>query len=203
MSKELAEAYNRLALTYDQNRGLFDMSAVFDDFFHILGQKSGHVLDLGCGAGEPIPGMFIDRGWEVTGVDFSEKMLELAARYQPRMKRLHSDIVDLELGAAHYDVIIAVYSLFHIEKEKHPAVFGNIYKWLKPGGKVLFTYAGKEYTGADSFSGHIEFMSERLFYSHTTPVHLREILEDIGFEVIAFDYRDIGGETFLWVTLGK
>ncbi|HOC59654.1 MAG TPA: hypothetical protein PKN70_06880, partial [Smithellaceae bacterium] len=44
--------------------------------------------------------------------------------------------------------------------------------WLRPGGKLLFTYATKEYTGADIFNGFKKFMGENLFYSHTTPENL-------------------------------
>lgn len=203
MPKELMAAYDTLAHTYDQNRGLFDMTDVFDDFFKVLDPTPGHVLDLGCGAGEPIPGMFIRRGWQVTGVDFSENMLKLAEKYQPAMKRIFSDIMALEQEEGAYDAVTAVYSLFHIEKEYHPRLFSNIYRWLKPGGKALFTYATKAYTGADSFSGHIEFMSVSLFYSHTTPEALQQMLLDVDFDIVAMDYRDIGGETFLWATVGK
>lgn len=203
MPKELMAVYDKLARTYDENRGLFDMTAVFNDFFNVLDKKPGHLLDLGCGAGEPIPGLFISNGWRVTGVDFSKKMLKLAEKYQPEMKRIFSDIMDLEQENGTYDAVAAAYSLFHIEKENHMSLFANIFRWLKPGGKALFTYATREYTGADSFSGYIEFMSVSLFYSHTTPEALRRMLRNIGFDIISMDYRNIGGETFLWVTIGK
>jgi len=203
MSEEMKQAYNRLAATYDANRGLFDMSSIFRDFFALLGKQKGHLLDLGCGAGEPIPGYFLEKGWQVTGVDFSEKMLELAKRYQAGMKTTLADITSVGFPEAEFDAIISVYVLFHIEKEKHPHVFSNIYKWLKPGGKALFTYAGKEYTGSDTFSGYIEFMEERLFYSHLSPAGLRRVLQDTGFHIHSITRLEIGGETFLWVTVEK
>lgn len=203
MPKDLVDAYDRLAVNYDANRGLFDMSEVFNDFFILLSRDKAHLLDLGCGAGEPIPGWFIQKGWQVTGVDFSKKMLELAARYQPQMHRVLADITEFQMPPASVDAITAVYALFHTEKEKHPGLFAGIYRWLKPGGKALFTYATKEYTGAEEFSGYIRFMSENLFYSHCSPDQLFATLKDIGFELLAADYRDIGGEVFLWVTVEK
>ncbi len=203
MPKDLIDAYNRLAVDYDKNRGLFDMSAVFDGFYAYLYHCKGHLLDLGCGAGEPVPGFFINRGWQVTGVDFSEKMLELAKKYQAGMKCILADITEVDFATGQFDAVTAIYSLFHVEKEKHPLLFSNIYRWLKPGGKVLFTYACKEYTGHREFSGYITFMSEKLYYSHTTPEKLIEILKTTGFDLLSTDYRDIGGERFLWVTIGK
>ncbi len=203
MPKELIDAYNRLAADYDKNRGLFDMSAVLNDFYHYLNIGEGHLLDLGCGAGEPGPGFFIRKGWNVTGVDFSEKMLDLAMKYQPEMHRILADVTEVDFSSGQFDAITAIYSLFHIEREKHPLLFTNIYNWLKPGGKALFTYACKEYTGKKEFSGYITFMAEKLYYSHTTPEKLYKMLETTGFDLLSADYRDIGGERFLWVTIEK
>jgi SAM-dependent methyltransferase len=71
MQNDLRKIYDRFAETYDQNRGLFDMTDVIDDFYKRLPCRTGNLLDLGCGAGEPFPAYFIEQGWRVTGVDFS------------------------------------------------------------------------------------------------------------------------------------
>ena len=203
MSGDLRQIYDRFADTYEQNRGLFDMSEVIDDFSRRLPQRPGRLLDLGCGAGEPFPAFFITRGWRVTGVDFSSRMLELARHYQPNMETVEADIRDVEFPDAQFDAVTAIYCLFHIEHEKHGGIFQKIFRWMKPAGKLLFTYATKEYTGAEIFNGYKEFMGEKLFYSHTTPGNLAATLESIGFVIESSRYRQIGGETFLWITAAK
>lgn len=203
MQNNLQKIYDRFAETYDKNRGLFDMTDVIDDFYKRLPDQPGHLLDLGCGAGEPFPAFFIEQGWQVTGVDFSAKMLELAHRYQPKMKTILADIRELELPDKHFEAVTSIYCLFHIEHEKHEEIFRKIYRWLKPGGMVLFTYATREYTGAEIFEGYKEFMGENLFYSHTTPEILTAIVRAAGFNVTSLQYRKIGGETFLWLTIAK
>ncbi|HBL53462.1 MAG TPA: class I SAM-dependent methyltransferase [Syntrophaceae bacterium] len=200
---DMQKIYDQFADTYDQNRGLFDMSEIIDDFFRRLPGQPGRLLDLGCGAGEPFPAYFIARGWQVTGVDFSSRMLALAHRYQPDMKTILADIRDVEFPDETFDAITAIYCLFHIEHEKHRDIFQKIFRFLKPGGKSLFTYATKEYTGAEIFNGYKEFMGEKLFYSHTTPGNLSAILKSIGFTIESEQYRNIGGETFLWMTIAK
>jgi len=203
MDNDLKAVYNRFAEKYQDNRETFDMSEIFNDFFNKLDTKNGELLDLGCGTGDAFPKLFITKGWNVTGVDFSEKMLALAKKYQPEMKTILSDIAEYDIPQMKFDAITGIYSLFHIEQVKHRELFTKIFKGLRSGGKALFTYAGKEYTGAETFDGNIEFMGESLFYSHTTPEKLSKMLKDIGFSNITIDRHEIGGETFLWVTVNK
>lgn len=203
MLSDLQKIYDGFAETYEKNRHLFDMTDVIDDFYKNLPSRRGSLLDLGCGAGEPFPAFFIEKGWQVTGVDFSARMLELARRYQPAMKTIFADIRELELPAAQFDAVTAIYCLFHIEYKKHEEIFRKIHSWLKPGGFCLFTYATKEYTGEEIFNGYKEFMGKKLFYSHTTPEILSEILRFSGFSIESFQYRHIGGETFLWITIAR
>ena len=195
--------YNNFAQTYDENRLTFDMSEVFNSFYRCLKSQNGHILDLGCGTGDPFSKMFVDKGWKVTGVDFSNKMLILASKYVPEMKTICADICDVNFDNSTFDAITLIYSLFHIPCIEHEKLFKKIYNWLKPEGKILFTYATKEYTGHNEFNGYITFMGQKLFYSHTTPEKLYQTLKDIGFNIESADYRNIADETFLWVTISK
>ena len=200
MNMDLQKIYDGFADDYDANRALFDMGPVFEDFWNRLGRKSGDVLDLGCGAGEPFARNFADRGWQITGVDFSERMLQLAQRYVPEMRCLHGDMATVEFPPQSFDAVTAVYSLFHLPRTQHPALFARISTWLRPRGRFLFTYATRQYTGADTFDGTIAFMGKPLFYSHDTPETLRDNLAEAGLTVEDESCREIGGETFLWVT---
>lgn len=203
MNTSLLKIYDGFAQTYEENRGLFDMTEVFNSFYEELGLKKGRLLDLGCGAGEPFPRLLIDRGWKVTGVDFSGKMLELAAKYVPEMKTIQSDMLKVEFEPNQFDAITAIYSLFHVPSTDHLSLFEKFYKWLVPQGKALFTYATQEYTGQTEFDGYKEFMGQELYYSHKKPEELYTDLEQIGFNIESRIYREIGGETFLWVTMSK
>jgi cyclopropane fatty-acyl-phospholipid synthase-like methyltransferase len=203
MKRSLHEIYNGFAKTYEANRGFFDISEILDAFYSRLALEQGHLLDLGCGAGEPVARFFVDRRWSVTGVDFSERMLELATHYVPEMKILHADITKVNFPASQFNAITASYSLFHVPASEHTALFEKIYCWLHPDGKFLFTYATQEYTGSQEFDGYKKFMDQELFYSHKSPDALYTDLEKVGFNIDATEYRNIGNETFLWVTACK
>ncbi len=203
MGTSLQDIYDGFADTYEENRGLFDMTPVLDSFFGRLNLKRGRALDLGCGAGEPFGRFFVDRNWDVTGVDFSERMLQLAAKYVPEMNTIHADMRQIEFEADQFNAITAIYSLFHVPASDHPALLQKFHRWLQPGGKVLFTYATRDFTGQEEFDGRLEFMGQALYYSHKCPEALIADLKQVGFSIDAAEYRDIGDEVFLWITAGK
>ena len=203
MHPTLPRIYDGFAETYEANRGLFDMSEVFDALVRRLPDVPGRLLDLGCGAGEPMARLFADRGWAVTGVDFSRGMLAMAARFVPEMETVYGDMCAVDFPAGRFDAVTAVYSLFHVPRDQHPALFRKLQRWLAPGGKALFTYATRDYTGSEAFDGYKEFMGQELYYSHLSPADLYAALEDAGLAVEAQDYREIGGEVFLWMTVSK
>jgi ubiquinone/menaquinone biosynthesis C-methylase UbiE len=196
---KLQREYDELAQMYEKNRGIFDMSGILSSYWNFLECPSGKLLDLGCGAGEPVARWFIDRNWLVEGIDYSRKMLELAGKYAPEMKVYYADMREIGLADHLYDGITAVYSLFHLPIPDQIKMFAKISRWLKPGGKFLFTYATKEYTGLEEFSGFKDFMGQNLFYSHTTPLKLEKQLTAANLEICSQKYLEIGGETFLWV----
>jgi 2-polyprenyl-3-methyl-5-hydroxy-6-metoxy-1,4-benzoquinol methylase len=127
MKKSLARIYDEFADTYKENRGRFDMTEVFNGFYRRFDIKSGRVLDLGCGAGEPFSAEFIRRGWSVTGVDFSKRMIDLAARYVPEMNTIHADMRDIEFAPGQFDAVIIIYALFHVPCDDHEKLFGKIF----------------------------------------------------------------------------
>lgn len=196
----IAAIYDSFAATYDANRDQFDLTDVLSEFRARL-RATGSLLDLGCGAGVPVALDFLSHGWQVTGVDFSGSMLDLAARYVPAMRRINADMRSASFPARSFDAITVIYALFHVPWIEHPALFANMRRWLRPGGAALFTYATRDYTGHDRFNGTKSFMGRDLFYSHTTPQELNAQLAGAGLEAVDTRDRVIGGETFLWVTV--
>lgn len=203
MKSTLREIYDGFAKTYEENRGIFDMSEVLDSFYSKLELEKGRLLDLGCGSGDPVARYFSDRSWTVIGVDFSERMIELASKYAPEMQTIHADISEVDFSPNQFNAITASYSLFHLPANDHADLFNKMYQWLRPNGKALFTYATKEYTGNKEFDGYKTFMEQELYYSHKDPEELYADLVNIGFNIESTDYRNIGNEKFLWVTISK
>ena len=84
--------------------------------FKLLGNVRGRlVLDLACGEGYNTR-ILAGKGAEVTGVDFSEKMIELAEKEEKKEKLgiryLPADASDLsQLPSSHFDIVTCFMSL--------------------------------------------------------------------------------------------
>jgi len=199
----LQKIYDQFAEQYDNKRELFEIHDIIKQYYSHLGINNGHLLDLGCGTGIPVAQFFVNKGWSVTGVDFSQKMLSIAKINVPKIKTVHSDIRTINFKDNQFNAITLVYSFFHIPQNQHKEVLHKIYQCLTTEGKVLITYATKEYTGSEEFDGYKEFMGQQLYYSHTSPNYFYNLLKETGFGIVLEEYQTISGETFLWLTLEK
>lgn len=199
----LAQTYDRLADKYHAQRGNFEITHLISDFYLALHKANGTLLDLGCGTGSPTATFFLERDWDVHGVDISKGMLELAARITPKMKCTHCDMCSFSAEEASYDGVCAIYSFFHVPLESQASLLARIARLLKPEGKLLMTYATDAYTGKPRFDGTMEFMGERLYYGHETPEILHAQLNDAGLKLLHEEDHCIGGETFRWILCEK
>jgi len=84
-----------------------------------------YALDIGCGCS----GRFIDRliahGFQVEGVDISERMIALAKERHPNVAFHHADISQWNLPRK-YDFIVGWDSMWHIPLEEQTAVMEKI-----------------------------------------------------------------------------
>ncbi len=139
----------------------------------------------------------------MTGVDISQRMLDLAGQYAPDMVAINADMRNVKFTGNAFSLITIVYALFHLPARDQQKIMANCFQWLLPGGRLMFTYATEHYTGCETFNGTMDFMGETLFYSHIQPERMIAQLHDIGFKIESAIYREFGGETFLWVVARK
>jgi len=107
------------------------------------------VLDVGCGIGRHAVGM-AQRGYRVTGVDFSAPYLEIAAQAAAKIgvqvTWRRCDMRELD----DVDAFDAVYSYFtsfgYYQDAENEAVLERIVHALKPGGRFLIDMANRERT---------------------------------------------------------
>lgn len=97
------------------------------------------ILDLGCGSGERCVD-YIKRGAaKVTGIDISEKMLEVAKNENadPRITYIRMPMEDIGELTETFDVAISSLALHYVEDFE--GVVKNVYRLLSDGGIFLFS----------------------------------------------------------------
>lgn len=151
------------------------------------------LLDVGCGSGEPIAHYFIEKGFQVTGIDNAENMLALCQKRFPNHTWLNMDMRNLRLSE-HFDCIIAWHSFFHIPREQQKDTLKAFAAHLKPGGVIVFTSGP---ANGESWSNN---GGEMLFHASLSSSEYKKILLDIQMKVITHNVNDIdcGGAT-VWV----
>lgn len=98
------------------------------------------VLDLGCGTGELIFELTNKfNNLEVTGIDFSEKMIEISKKRNPSAKHLQMDASELYILDSKYDIILCTHSMPYYKEPKN--VFKHLNNLLSDEGKLLIGFA--------------------------------------------------------------
>lgn len=141
------------------------------------------ILDLGCGAGEPVAAHLITQGRRVCGVDFAGPSLALARRRFPRHRWIEGDMRRLDLPHL-FAGIVAWDSFFHLAPDEQARTLPLIARHLAPGGAFLVTVgpAASEALGAVN--------GAPVYHSSLAPEDYRARLEACGLRTEAFAPED-------------
>jgi len=107
---------------------------------------AARVLDLGCGSGVPIMSTLIERGFSVTGVDFSFEQLSRARARFPEADLRLADLAAVDFAPASFQGVVAYDSIWHVPREEHAALLSRLASWLAPDGVALLTLGVTEGT---------------------------------------------------------
>jgi demethylmenaquinone methyltransferase / 2-methoxy-6-polyprenyl-1,4-benzoquinol methylase len=91
------------------------------------------VLDACCGTGD-LAVAAARRGGKVTGLDFSERMLERARRKAPELEWVSGDLLALPFGDGSYDAATVGFGVRNVESLEHAVL--ELRRVLRPGGRL-------------------------------------------------------------------
>lgn len=142
------QAYTYLPIIYDRLMQDVDYEKWADFIIDLLKEDAGNsrfknILELGCGSGN-ITEKFLEKGFEVVGIDSSFEMLEAARRktsmYGDKIILLEQDITDIEFDVYEIDAVIAANDVFNYitDKEDIRKIFRFVYSHLSEGAGFVF-----------------------------------------------------------------
>lgn len=156
-----------------------------EEILPLLELKPGRkVLDVGCGLGGHDFVMVEKYGALVDAIDLSENMMDVALAHlskkstdiRNKINFRICDVTTARFENNHYDAIYSRDTFLHIQHK--PELFAQFFKWLKPGGKIVFTdYTRGKGNLSDEFQKYIQ---QRNYYLYTIEEY-RNMMENAGF----------------------
>ncbi len=197
----LKDTYNKIATDWanDHHGDTWWIEGV-DKFLSLL-PPGGRVLDVGCGAGVKTA-YLLEQGYEAVGIDFSEKMIELAQERVPTGNFFVKDIKKPLAFTDKFDGIFAQAVLLHIPKKEVLSVLENLVSNLKPGGSLYIAVKAIRADGPEEEvvkENDYGYEYER-FFSYYSLSEMKEYLKQLGFEVV-FEHASTASNGRGWIQL--
>jgi SAM-dependent methyltransferase len=186
------EIYDKHAEAWDRHRSRVFMERTWlDRFISVVPAKSS-ILDVGCGAGEPIAAYLLASGFCVTGVDGSPAMIENARSRFPDINWFEMDMRELALKRK-FNGIVGWDSFFHLNPDEQRSTLQLFCEHLYPGGALLLTIGHEAGEVLGTVAG------DRVYHSSLDPDEYRQILNSAGFNnvEITLQDEDCGSHTVL------
>jgi 2-polyprenyl-3-methyl-5-hydroxy-6-metoxy-1,4-benzoquinol methylase len=145
-------------------------------------RPGARVLDVGCGTGVPTARQLADAGCDVTGIDVSEGVLELARREVPEATFLRLDVSDIPEACPPrrgFDAIVAFFSLLMLPRMEIPVILRRVHDLIEPGGYFLLSMLEAELDDVP-----ITDVDRSLRVTGYPGAELRALVGAAGFEVL-------------------
>ena len=149
--KNVTDFYNKTATGWsDEWLKEKKQSAILEKFYNCysaVGTNHPRILDLGCGAG--YDSKILDKlGAKVSGIDVSEKLIDIAKTAVPSCKFFVGDINESMTKLGKFDGVLCLATIIHVDITNMKKVMKNISDVLKKGGLALVSCqdgSGKNY----------------------------------------------------------
>lgn len=184
LAQKIIQIYQKYGRDWTELRGdyLYE-KAWLDRFLALLPSTDANVLDLGCGSGQPIAAYLIENGCQVTGVDRSEVMLEMARESFPEQTWINADMRHFRFDQQ-FDGILAWDSFFHLTPDDQREMFAQFSAHAKLGAALMFT------SGPSHGEAIGEMFGEPLYHASLDAEEYRALLAQYGFDVVKMVAED-------------
>lgn len=108
-------------------------------FNQVMENERSSVLDIGFGTGV-LSNKLYEKGHQITGLDFSPKMIAIAQRKMPKANLLEWDIADglpNSIKESKYDYVVSTYTLHHLTDPSKVELIKNLLMLLSEYGEIV------------------------------------------------------------------
>ena len=191
-TKLTIEVYNKSISAYTDKFMNYSPYAIHVADFAGLLEDGFKVLDIGCGPGNVAKQLCALKKLEITGIDLSSEMLEIARTNIPDGIFHLQDSRKASFLPNYFDAVVLSFSIVHLDDEEANAVLANAVKWLRSGGYLYVSFMEGKQSGFETTS----FSSQPLYFNYFQETKIEELLIDNGidcFRSVRQDYLELDG----------
>lgn len=139
MEHETARRYTRISKFYDLFQWPLELLHLSRLRGEVIAKAEGKILEVGIGTGKNLS--FYPLSADLTGIDFSHGMLDIARRKTIQLGLHNTTLINIDIEAMSFpdNTFDTIISTFVFCTVPHPDQgLRELYRVLKPGGKVIF-----------------------------------------------------------------
>ena len=191
--------YDALSEEYEEKAGLrVEKTSEIIEKVTPFFKTNGHILDVGCGVGITTEKL-LEKGFQVTAVDISSKMLAYTQKRNPQAHCVLGDFLTLDFDTR-FDGILDFAFLHLFPKETAMEILQKNYEILHPEGIFFIgtTVSDKNSEGWEEKEDYSK--KHKRYRKHWKEDELKEALQKVGFEILKVDFNT-GDSNKRWINI--
>lgn len=175
--RRTTDTYEAHAEAWDQQRPKVLFEKEWLDRFIAYLPDGGAILDVGCGAGEPMARYLLTHNVHLTGMDASRAMIAISRSRFPQGTWIVGDMREIALPQ-NFDGIIGWDSFFHLNPDEQRETLKIFCRHLNSGGTLLLTIGDEVGEVLGVVNG------EPVYHASLAPEEYRAIFKAAGFTTV-------------------
>ena len=188
MKNITAKKYSRISNLYDIMEYPIEKFLIQKHREKVISCAHGKILEVGVGTGKNLP--YYSRTSELTAIDFSSGMLEIAQRKQKRLNLNHFNLLEMDVQKLSFqdntfDTIVSTCVFCTVPE---PVVgLKELNRVLKPGGKALFLEHMKSNWFIININLYLLNVFTKIILGTSMIRETQRSIEKSGFKIIAVE----------------
>ena len=178
--EQTINTYNKIAPKFSESHYIHFWVEEFKKYKDLI--KGKKVLDIGCGAGRDAV-VFVENGFNYTGIDASERMLKVAQERVPQGTFKVMDFYHLEFPDNTFDGFWAAASFLHVPKSDVSTLIQEARRVIKQNG-VGFISIKKKTIKEEGLIEENKYGGIARYFSFYDKEEFKKILVDCKFNVL-------------------